>query len=357
MTTSVQGSVVIRRLRTGHTLALALKSTGMELYQTVDANEVVAPSWTAEAGKHPVIVPEGRSLTAGKTATLSDWTWKYLGNALTFNDSGACTTSGYEKTFKVVKATGQLEIIGNLASKSNVDNDTLTFTAKVTVDGVSAVMDKDIEVVIAQGGAQSYWGNVAADNVILTADVTTAELKTSLMLGGVAVTGYTVDWYKNVKDAAHKLSGTGATRTVGREDVDGTTLFIAVFKVGGQEQYTDGIMLTDMADEYRVVTANTGDIADTGDVTVTATLTDARTNTKAEATKAKNCKWEAWLYKVTGTEQGDGQINFTDGALEATDISSRNTSTDTMVCAVKVSSADSGESDVAVLFDATFEVL
>lgn len=356
MTTSVQGSVVIRRLRTGHTLALALKSTGMELYQTVDANGVVAPSWTAETGKHPVIVPEGRSLTAGQTATLSDWTWKYLGNALTFNDSGACTTSGYEKTFKVVKETGQLEIIGNLASKSNVDNDTLTFTAKVTVGGVSAMMDKDIEVVIAQGGAQSYWGNVSADNVILTADVKTATLRTSLMLGGAAVAGYTVDWYKNVKDAAHKLSGTGTTRTVTREDVDGTTLFIAVFKVGGQEQFTDGIMLTDMADEYKVVTANTGDIADTGDVTVTATLMNAKKNTKAEVTEAKNCKWGAWLYKVTGAAQGDGQINFTDGALDATDISKRNTSTDAMVCSVKVNSEDSGESDVAVMFEATFEV-
>ena len=354
MSTSVQGSVVIRRLRTGQTLLLALKSTGAELYQTVTADgKTVAPSWTAD-GTHPVIVPEGRSLATGqKAATLSDWTWSYLGNALSFDDNGACTTSGFEKTFKVVKATGQLEIIGNLASKNNMDNDTLTFRAKVTVGGVSAVLEKDIEVVIAQGGATSWWGNVSADNVVLTSDAETAKLTTTLFSGGSQVTDYTVDWYKSAVDAAHKMGVTGKEITVGRSDVDGTTLFIAVFKVGGQEQYTDGIMLTDMADEYKVVTANTGDIADTGDVTVTATLMDARKNAKADLAA---CKWSAWLYKVTDAAQGDGQINFTGGKLEATDISSRNTSTDAMVCAVKVSSADSGESDVAVLFEATFEV-
>lgn len=350
---TVQGNVVIKRLRTGHTLALGLRSTGADLYQTVDSNGNVLPKWTP-TGSHPVIVPYGRSLTAGKTGKLSDWTWKYLGNPLSFNASGACTTSGYESKFKVDKATGKLEIIGDLASKDNIDNDTLTFTAKVTVDTVSAVIDKDIEVVIAAGGASSYRGNIRPADVILDASTPSTSLTTELWLGGEPVTNFTVKWYKTVKDPAHALTNFNPAK-VTRADVDGTTLFIADFIVGGSVVYTDGVILTDQADEYTVVcgTSDAGGIADTGDVTVTGTLTDTRTNTKAALT---NCTWKAFLYKITGEDNGDGQLNFENGQLQATDISGRNTSTDKMICLVKVNATDSGDSDIVVVFEATFEI-
>jgi len=348
---SIQGIAVVKRLRTGHTLALQLNVSGAELYQTVDAGGNVSPSWSAE-GAHPIITPVGRSLTAGQTGTLSDWTWKYLGNPLAFNDSGACVTSGYTNTFKVNKSTAALEIIGNLASKNNVDNDTLTFSAKVTVDGVSAVMDKSIEVVIASGGASSYWGNVSSDNVILDSTTTSTSLRTALYLGGVAQTNYTIDWYKNVKDAAHKLTGFNSEK-VTREDVDGTTLFIADFKVGNDVVYTDGIVLTDQADEFYVQTQVSGDVTDTNAVTVKATLSNTRT--KEKATGISSVNWTAYYYKVTAEGQGDGELNFANGTLDSTPIATTQGS-DALEATVSITATQTGDSNVVVLFEAEFEV-
>lgn len=348
---AIQGTAVVKRLRTGHTLALQLTTSGAELYQTVDAGGNVSPSWSA-SGSHPIITPTGRSLTAGKTGTLSDWTWKYLGNALTFDANGACTTSRYASTFKVNPSTGVLEIIGNLASKTNVDNDTLTFTGKVTVDGVSAVMEKSIEVVIAQGGASSYWGNVSTDNAILDSGNTTTALRTTLMLGGVAVTGYTVNWYKNVKDSAHKLSNFDATK-VTRDIVDGTTLFIAEFVVSGAVVYTDGISITDQADEYYIMTEVSGDVTDTNTVTVKGTL--ASTRTKAKATGISSVDWKAYYYKVTAEEQSDGEINFANGTLDAHELTPTK-SADTLEATVSITAKETGDSNVVVLFESEFNV-
>lgn len=349
--TSIQGTAVVKRLRTGHTLALQLVRSGAELYQTVDANGNVKPSWTAD-GAHPAITPKGRSLTAGKDGALSDWTWKYTGNALSFDQSGACTTSGYEKTFRADKATGKLEIIGNLASATNVDNDTLTFSAKVTVDGVSAVMEKSIEVVIAAGGASSYWGNVSTDNAILDAGHTTTSLTTTLMLGGVEQTGYTVRWYKNVKDTAHLLPALNPAR-VTRDDVDGTTLLIAEFAVGGQAVYTDGIVLTDQADEFYVQTEVSGDVTDTNSVTVKATLSSLATKQKATGVSA--VAWKAYYYKVTAADSTSGDVDFANGTLDSNPITAAK-GADALEAVVTLTAKETGDSDVVVLFDATFEV-
>lgn len=348
---SIQGIAVVKRLRTGHTLALQLNVSGAELYQTVDAGGNVSPSWSA-SGAHPLITPVGRSLTAGQTGTLSDWTWKYLGNPLTFNDDGACVTSGYANTFKVNRSTAALEIIGNLASQSNVDNDTLTFSAKVTVGGVSAVMEKSIEVVIASGGASSYWANVSTDNAILDSTTTSTSLRTTLMLGGVAQTNYTIDWYKNVKDAAHKLSGF-TPGNVTRDMVDGTTLFIADFKVSDDVVYTDGIVLTDQADEFYVQTQVSGDVTDSNTVTVKATLSNTRT--KEKATGISSVTWTAYYYKITAEQQGYGELNFANGTLDGTPITTTQ-GDDALEAVVSITAEQTGNSSIGVLFDAEFNV-
>lgn len=349
--TSIQGTAVVKRLRTGHTLALQLVTSGAELYQTVDAGGNVSPSWSASAA-HPIITPQGRSLTAGMKGTLSDWTWKYLGNALAFSADGACTTSGYERLFKVNHVTAALEIVGNLASKTNVDNDTLTFSAKVTVDGVSAVIEKSIEVIIAAGGASSFWGNVSTDNAILDGSVSKTALRTTLMLGGVAQTNYTIDWYKNTKDKAHALSGFNPS-VVTRNDVDGTTLFIADFKVDGNVVYTDGIVLTDQADEFYVMTEVSGDVTDTNTVTVKATL--ANTRTKEKATGIAAVKWTAYYYKVTAEQQASGEVNFANGKLDSHPIATKQ-GADVLEALVSLTATETGDSDVVVLFEAEFSV-
>lgn len=353
---TVQGNVVIKRLRTGHTLVLGLKRSGAELYQTVDDSGDPLPKWT-EAGAHPIITPEGRSLTANKMATLSDWTWKYLGNALTFNADGYSTNANLVKKFKVDKITGKLEIIGDLASATNTDNDTLTFTAKVTVDGVSAVMDKDIEVMITQGGASSYYGNLSSDSVILNASNPTTVIRHSLIFGGNDMTyggdkGYSLKWYKGVRDAAHAITNFNPA-AVTRSDVDGTTLFVADFIVNGSVVYTDGIIITDEADEFYVRAQVTDSLGDT-EVTATGQL---RTIGKPEEVPiVAKCTWEAYLYKLAASDTVAGDLDFANGKGEMTDISTRNTSTEKTQCTVKVKPTDSTDSDLMALFLATFEI-
>lgn len=264
---SAQGSITIKRLRTGDNLFISFDNNGIPLYQGVNTDTTpatVTPDWS-QANNQPVLTPK---VTSARNALieLSNHEWDYNGVALVF--SGADIAGGFKKDstgkFAMKADTGALKIVDNLASAQNFANDQLDYRCLATVDGVQYHLSKSADVLIQKIGATSYIGLITASTETLTASVTSATLKTDLKLAGSTVGSWYTKWYKGNLDTPWADKNGQNTITVGRSDVNGTTLFIAEFYLsaadatgGNDPVFRAGIRIMDAADDFQIVYAIT----------------------------------------------------------------------------------------------------
>lgn len=282
-TYSAQGSVTIKRLRNGDNLFITLELNGIPLFQGVDEKTgVPSPDWTV-ADNQPIITPKV-STARGNAVDLSFHQWKYNGVYLNFNGA---ETDGWKLDsngkFKLNVATGALRIVGNLASKTNCANDTLTYECVATISGVEYNLTKTIDILIQTVGANGYTGFILATTEQLTSEITTCTLDTMLILGADPVTSYYVKWYKD--DTLWSAKNGLKTITIDGKDVDGTQLFIAEFLKDSNSTtplYRAGIRITDTLDEFQLhlepVSANK-EVSPGNPVTVKAFIVNMTTNT------------------------------------------------------------------------------
>jgi hypothetical protein len=277
---SAQNSLTVRRLRNGDLLYISFDVDGM-LYQGVDPTTgKITPDWGTT--DQPTITPKVASMR-GNGVTLKNMAWKYVGTTLSF--TGATSGNWVKDStgkFQMNVSTGALKIIANLASTSNVANDTLEFSCTATTGGVDYSVARSIDVVIQNIGATSYYGLITASTTQLSTDTTTSTLTAQLLLSGEKVTGFYTRWLKD--DTEWKAKSKATSQTVTRDDVDGTQLFIVEFyekEADTTPVYRAGINIIDTLDDYIVNLAitSTNKEVDTGQpITVTATLINARTN-------------------------------------------------------------------------------
>ncbi len=283
-TYSAQGSITIKRLRNGDNFFISLEITnGVPLFQGVDEKTGTAnPDWTVPANQ-PIITPKVTS-ARGNAVDLSFHSWKYNGVALNFNGAEA---DGWKADstgkFMLNTSTGALKIVKNLASKTNCANDTLTYECVATISGVEYNLQKSIDILIQTVGANGYLGFILASTEQLTAEVTSCTLETRLMLAADNITSYYVKWYKD--DTLWSAQNGKKTITVGRNDVDGTQLFIAEFykdSTSNTPLYRAGVRIIDTLDEFQVqlaITSANKEVAPGNSVVVAASVVNMRTNT------------------------------------------------------------------------------
>lgn len=252
---SAQGSITIKRLRNGDTFFITLElANGIPLYQGVDdKNGSISPDWTI-ADNQPIIQPKVTS-ARGATVTLDFHKWTYNNIDLVFN--GAAGSDGYKTDttgkFKMNPNTGALKIIANLASKTNIANDTLTYSCQATVAGVEYTLTKSIDVLIQTVGATSYMGTITATHEQLDSTTKSSVLSTRLWVGAREITDYTTKWYKDNQEWTAKNGQKQIT--VLDTDVDGTQLFLCEFFESGSSTpcYRAGIRIIDTNDEFQVI--------------------------------------------------------------------------------------------------------
>ncbi len=341
MTHSAQNSISIKRLRNGDSLFLSLILNEKPLYQAVDEQTgKVTPDWSVAANQ-PIITPSVTSVK-GLTVALSFHTWKYNGVTLTFNgaSSGGYTTDSTGK-FAMNPTTGSLKIIGNLASTTNMANDTLVYSCVATVAGVEYNLSKSIDIQIQKSGASSYYGFLKASTTQLDTDVATATVKAELWLSAAAVNTFYVKWYKDDQAWADK-NGQG-TITITRDDVNGCQLFIAEFYLNSSDAnyvFRAGIMITDTLDDIILVPyiSSANKEVDTGaPVTVSARI--VKSSTGAVITPS-NPTWKFTIMDGDTWEQ-----------LAST------TGTSIQVTTAHTDKADGTQHDVEVLVEVEFDSL
>lgn len=318
---SAQNSLTIHRLRNGDSLYMSFNVDGM-LYQGVDTTSgKITPDWTV-AENQPTITPVVSSMR-GNGVTLSMFAWKYVGVSLSFTgDSSGNWRKDTTGKFQMDLTTGALKIVGNLASTTNIANDTLEFSCVATVAGVEYNVSKSIDVVIQNIGATSYMGIITATTTQLSEENATSTLKAVLLLGGEAVTTYYVQWYKD----SEKWGDRTATKTkaVTRDDVDGSQLFIAEFYLNASDTdpvYRAGINIIDTLDDYIVnlaITSTNKEVDTDKPVTVKATVVNARSNT---AVTLSNPVWRMdVMYKKDWTSIKSSTTNTIEVTTAETDV-------------------------------------
>lgn len=251
---SAQAGITIRRLRNGDTLYLTFNLGTKPLFQTVDGQTgAISPDWTVAANQ-PLVTPQVGS-TRSNVVTLSNHSWQYNGATLNFNGA---VTDGYtlDSTgkFAMNTATGALKIVANLASTSNMANDTLTYSVTATVGGIAYTLTKSIDIQIQSAGASSYFGYLVATTTQLDSDHASATVAAELWLSTSPVQNFYVKWYKGSTEWA-AMAGQRSV-VVSRNDIDTSQLLIAEYYLqSGDTNYVAraAITLIDTLDEIIVV--------------------------------------------------------------------------------------------------------
>ena len=267
-----QGSITIRRLRTGDSLFLSFDSNNIDLWQGVDPESgAVAPDWTVAANQ-PIRTPRVSS-ARGNAVTLVNHSWKRAGTDINFvKDAGGGWMEDATGTFRMNTTTGALRICKNLATKNTVGGITLAWEGVANVAGTEYQLTRDLDIRIGNMGSSSYVGSIIAATEQLSSSTPSTTINTSLRLGANTVANYHIKWFKDNELWVAKNGQKSITVT--RDDVDGTQLFIAEF----YKTTTDvnpvarfGIRVIDISDEFQVkfrTTSENRDVATGKPVTV-----------------------------------------------------------------------------------------
>lgn len=254
---SAKGSATVRRLKNGDTVYLTLEGNGIALFQGIDPTALTptpTPSWKVAANQ-PELRPKFTS-ARNNTIKIVNHEWKYMGTLLVFTGAsdGSYTKDSTGK-FEMNKATGALKIISDLADSDNFGNNVLTYTGKIEAGETTYTLSRDRDVTIVKMGAGIYTGVLTATKMQI-GDGETSVIKTALYAGTALATDYYVKWFKDGDtNEITKFKGQKSI-TVGRDDIDSSTLFLAIFfasSAATQPLARSGIRIVDNQDEFMVV--------------------------------------------------------------------------------------------------------
>lgn len=355
-----QGSITIKRLRRGYTMSLWFKNlTGVALYQGVDSAGNVTPDWSsATDANRPQLQPQLEA-SGGLTPTIVEGSakWYYINVELAFDeDTGACTTSGYENKFKLsTDGTYTLTIIGNLASKINNANDTLRFECSAQVAGAEEQpMQGTVDIVISPIGASSWQGVVGWDTNKITAN-TGVKLTLSLLFGTKSQDAF---GYAIVKAGETPTAITSAVtnnqrliieNAITADDVDGQTTFLVYFYPEGEKDVAnfvdcDGFSVLDQSDEYKIeyryVDDKVQQIDDNQTVTVKPYIVALKGSDSSVITPT-TASWSHMVYRLqdggaTWKETRDAPVTTENVTLSTADSDYKDDNDNTIMCDVEV---------------------
>ena len=332
-----QGSITIRRLRTGDSLFVSFDSNNIDLWQGVDAESgAVAPDWTVAANQ-PVRTPRASS-ARGNAVTLVNHSWKRAGTDITFSkDAGGGWMEDATGTFRMNTTTGALRICKNLATRNTVGGITLTWEGVANVSGTEYLLTRDLDIRIGNMGSSSYVGSIIAATEQLSSSTPSTTINTSLRLGANTVTNYHIKWFKDNEQWTAKNGQKSITVT--RDDVDGTQLFIAEFfktttDVNPVARFA--VRIIDVSDDFQVffrITSENRDVAEGKPVTAKGYVVNMTTGSEVSTPGA--------TWRVDAYDKDTWTILKT-------------SNTDSIVITATETDRDSQEKDVEVLGEADF---
>lgn len=295
---TAQGSIVVKRLRSGNTIDFYFVFTH-SLTQCVTNDGVVVPDWTVAANQ-PTVTPI-ISTTQGTAANIESGEWLYNGVKINFGDDNISTNTflNGKGQFQIDPKTYALKIIQNIASSTNQASDTLTFNASAEVSGVEYNLSKAISVNIVPFGASSYRGVISIEDDggnQFTSENDTISLKALLWdSNGSSIENFYVRWYVYDKELTYQ-NGVN-TLHVSRDDVNGSAVVLAQFYLEESDKNfvtSASVTLYDTYDEYYVnigYDSNNQEVTDTENVTVNASAVKRNALSSGGGTVCSTVDW------------------------------------------------------------------
>jgi len=163
-------------IKDGQSISAVLMST-LTLTQVVDESGNCVPNWNyGETGAvNPIIYAYTRLNGVGKPAVAGSFTWSWNGTAITFDNNNkssnvkdASNNPVFEKTTYTVGGLSYpaLKIIRNLANAGNIDNDVISFSGSVEIDGTPQGFAVDTVVRITKSAGSGYYAIAGGDSYI-----------------------------------------------------------------------------------------------------------------------------------------------------------------------------------------------
>lgn len=257
-------------------LAIVAVSSGTTLngYVRVDNGPLVqswskgsdkyTPDWEGlTEDKRPVVAVILRESSTGRIVVPSNPVFKYNGKVLAFGEDGLCTTEQFIGMFK--RVTGYnvsidsqsypmtvMRIMKNLVPISGHDNDRITVSGEVEIDGHQVTFKElPTEVIIQESSGKQYDLVITSDKgTQITQPGETLELKASLYGGGDLINDLgdiSLKWSKQLASGDTHF-GTGRMQTIGANDIDGSLVVSCEAVRGGKSIAKSFITLFDLSD-------------------------------------------------------------------------------------------------------------
>lgn len=239
---NVSGNFFVEMLVDGDSAQGNIRSTKplVQMYNPVTT--ACVPDWSVVANQ-PIIYPVMRSGNENviKAIVSGSDTWYYNNTIISFNGSGISTSPDNVagKLKKITFNNGHvdvpaLQIIGNLASASNMDADTISMSGQIEASGHSLSYSVDIALSISEYTDTAYNGFIHTTNGgIIDEESETVSLTQELYRGGdiVPSANYSCKWYKG---SASEPFSTAKNVSLGQSDIDSKNIIRCDFIVDGE---------------------------------------------------------------------------------------------------------------------------
>lgn len=311
----VKGAFSVRFLRIGDDVYITREiyrmdggvRKGASLFQAVDPNSgALSIDWTIPANQ-PIVEFTAKS-SMGYPVTLISGIFTFDGAVIVFDEDD---TAGWKEStdgkFAMKLESGKIffKIIDNIASKTQVANKQISYAFNYISNGMVNTYAHSMDVVIQQAGSDSHMLIITTPRIVLDEANPTTTLTAEATYGIKNITigqdGYTMGWWKDKV----KMSHTGATIEVDRDDVDGAAMYVGQLLLDGVPVAQDGQHISDIADEYQVGVDRINDFV------------NEKTNAQFELFLRKNdtrittqnSQWEWDVYNAIGvlTKSGTGK--------------------------------------------------
>ena len=191
-TTQVANYTSISLLENGESLNVVLNATA-PLYQTFKkGTEDFSPDWaTMPDAQRPIIFPRIFSTIEGLVVNATDVGWRYNNVSMQFDSSGLCTYPDIAAgKIRQIDYNGSkaLKMVGNVASETNNDSDTITFFGKALASGQELDVTADITILVEEASNNLYRLFLNTDDDVLDGDDTHLAMKAQLFNNGALAT-------------------------------------------------------------------------------------------------------------------------------------------------------------------------
>ena len=278
-------------LMDGTTINGTLRVAGTPLVQRYNKGTgQFIPDFTALADNvKPTVILILRDISDGSVFVPQTLEWRYNDLLLSFDDSGLCTTDGFEGYFKTltveVSVSGTtyqlpaLRIMQNLVPISGYDNDRISVSGTIEVGGNAIAFNAlSKDVVIQESTGNQY--DVLVSNDKGSQFIESGESLTEtarIFKDGVEITdfsdlNFTYQWVK-VLGSGDVNWGTSKTQVVSTDDVDNVLKLRCDVSLDGTLVASGYDEITDFSDPYYLKLNITGINGNTVKKGQTATIT------------------------------------------------------------------------------------